>query len=130
MVVEKKRCSKCKVTKPASEFNRHSKRKDGLQNYCKGCSRAAWKRDYHQKDHYLNVIIKNRYGLSRREYEEMLASQGGGCGICGTTDRLVVDHDHESGRVRGILCTSCNVSLGRLNEDVGVLRRMIDYLEQ
>jgi len=59
-----------------------------------------------------------RYGISVQEYEELLDAQAGGCALCGGTHRsgrrLHVDHDHETGRVRGLLCYPCNQAVGRL----------------
>lgn len=62
---------------------------------------------------------KRLYGITVADYDRMLANQGGGCGICQTTEskgrgRFHVDHDHKTGKVRGILCHSCNTALGRV----------------
>ena len=58
--------------------------------------------------------IKSRFGVSEVEYMAMLESQGGVCAICGkkNTKRLAVDHDHNTGKVRGLLCGKCNTTLG------------------
>jgi len=55
--------------------------------------------------------LKSKYGITRTRYEELLETQGGGCAFCGRTRRLCVDHDHNTGRVRGILCTPCNFAI-------------------
>jgi hypothetical protein len=66
----------------------------------------------------------------------MLVAQGGGCAICGSTDTkgpgqfFAVDHCHETGAVRGLLCLCCNTALGQLGDDVDLLRRAIDYLNR
>lgn len=80
------------------------------------------------------------YGLTRAERAALEAAQGGVCAICGdgesafhqsgTKRRLCVDHDHHTGRVRGLLCNRCNIMLGRVNDDIEVLRRAIAYLER
>ena len=76
--------------------------------------------------------LKRKYGLSLDEYDAMLARQGGGCGICGRepSDRisLHVDHDHRTGRIRGLLCFVCNSSLGDL-DDPDLLRAALRYVE-
>jgi hypothetical protein len=61
--------------------------------------------------------LKRKYGLTLEEYDALLASQGGGCAICGNLDADNVDHDHETGRVRGILCWDCNIALGKFADD-------------
>lgn len=69
-------------------------------------------------------------GVTDAEYERLLAAQGGGCAICGATPksrRLHVDHDHKTGRVRGLLCHRCNRWLPNFTT-VEWLRRAADYL--
>jgi hypothetical protein len=61
----------------------------------------------------------------------MLYKQGGKCGICGSVSngkRLAIDHDHETGRVRGLLCQQCNTALGLFKDQVELLKKAIDYL--
>lgn len=74
--------------------------------------------------------LRSRYGITREDYERMLAAQDGKCVICGSTERLHLDHCHRSNQVRGILCRGCNMALGHVKEDVEILRRAIDYLEK
>ncbi len=73
------------------------------------------------------------YGLEPGQFDAMLAAQGGGCAIChepASSDGrgLHVDHDHETGRVRGLLCNSCNHGLGKFRDDPALLRAAIKYL--
>lgn len=67
-----------------------------------------------------NITLRKAYGITLEEYNRMLESQGGGCDICGKkpkpTRDLPVDHCHTTGEVRGILCDSCNMVLGRLGD--------------
>ena len=76
--------------------------------------------------------LKRKYGMTIEQYEAMLAVQGGGCFICGRPPRedisLHVDHDHATGKVRGILCFACNNALADFQEDLDLLRRAIGYL--
>ena len=76
--------------------------------------------------------LKRKYGITLDEYDAMLARQGGGCGICGSTPSgrisLHVDHDHGTGRIRGLLCFVCNSSLGEL-DDPDLLRAALRYVE-
>jgi len=77
--------------------------------------------------------LKRKYGITIEQYDELLAGQGGGCAICGREPRpdisLHLDHDHESGQLRGILCFRCNNALGDFDDDLGLLRAAIRYLE-
>ena len=72
--------------------------------------------------------LKRKYGLTLEDFDEMLASQGGGCAICGKPDPDNVDHDHVTGRVRGILCWNCNIAIGQLEDDSDRARAMAEYL--
>ena len=60
----------------------------------------------------------------------MLHRQNGVCAVCGVGGKLHVDHDHETGLVRGLLCGSCNRALGLLKDNVDSLKMAIDYLER
>ena len=74
-----------------------------------------------------------KYGLSETDYDELLESQHGVCAICGTGpngENLAVDHCHESGKVRGLLCQSCNTGLGRFRDNTDFLANAIEYLKQ
>lgn len=79
--------------------------------------------------------IKYRYGITREQYEALLEQQGHACAICKTPDEglwwgfFVVDHDHDTGVVRGLLCSPCNGLLGGARDRIDVLRSAITYLE-
>ena len=87
-----------------------------------------------QRDQHL----KRFYGISLVEYESMIEQQGGNCAICGEVleydkkirSKINVDHDHATGKVRGILCHYCNTALGKANDDPALLRKMAEYLEK
>jgi hypothetical protein len=76
---------------------------------------------------------RNKYGLTVGEYELMFAEQGGTCKICHGTGlknkRLSIDHDHKTGKVRGLLCHGCNVMIGLAKENPAHLHAAVDYLE-
>lgn len=78
--------------------------------------------------------LKRNYGITPEIYEEMLTAQGGGCAICHRPPRddisLHVDHDHETGAVRGLLCFRCNNSLGDLEDDRVLVVSAADYLDR
>ena len=83
-----------------------------------------------QRDGY----YRRTYGVSADEVDEMLADQNGRCAICGARpERLAsmhVDHDHERGHLRGLLCSSCNQGLGQFKDDPALLLRALVYLRQ
>lgn len=84
--------------------------------------------------------LKHKYGITLADYAAMLAAQGGGCAICGRHDpggrprtdgtiTMAVDHDHITGKLRGLLCRRCNVILGKSEDDVALLSKAIAYLQ-
>jgi hypothetical protein len=74
--------------------------------------------------------LKQKYGLSLAEYDTMMNEQNGGCAICGAnTNRLHVDHNHKTGKLRGLLCSNCNTSLGKFKDDVQILKKAITYIK-
>lgn len=76
--------------------------------------------------------LKSKFGISLEEYNGLLQRQGGACAICGVlpiSRSLAVDHDHATKRIRGLLCTKCNIALGYMNDDPEVLRKAASYLE-
>ena len=78
--------------------------------------------------------LKSRYGITLEEYEAMLTEQGGVCAICGLPEndrykrRLSVDHDHETGAIRGLLCHMCNTGLGKFTDSSELLTSAANYL--
>lgn len=142
VLVESKVCSRCRERKPADLFHtkRHGSR-DGLRPWCRSCSNE-YARNYRttnaQSLHGRH--IKSRYGISSEEYEAILDAQGGVCAVCrqpnsqfdqrvGRERKLHVDHDHETGAVRGLLCSRCNNALGSAGDDPERLRALAVYLE-
>ncbi|MGW5167330.1 endonuclease VII domain-containing protein [Streptomyces nodosus] len=112
-------CRSCGDVKPHSEWHRNATASDGLSTSCKVC-RAAKGRAGH---------LKRQYGMTEAERDEMIASQGGVCCVCLSAPATQVDHCHETGRVRGVLCFNCNSAIGKLGDDPGAARRVADYLE-
>jgi hypothetical protein len=125
-----KRCPDCGETKPLEEFPRNKNSKDGRHAYCKPCHNARGKetieRLHGTSRHY---HLKRRYGIGEDEFDELVRQQGGDCRICGRPDPEHVDHDHETGEVRGILCFNCNGGLGQFRDSIDALRAAAEYLE-
>jgi len=79
--------------------------------------------------------LRAQYGITDEDYDRMLLQQGGGCAICGVTPkrgerRFPVDHNHQTGRVRGILCRDCNLGIGRLKDDPELTEKATRYLRK
>lgn len=136
-----KACTRCKKDRPLDAFGLR-KRKSGtnVHSWCKSCCTAA-ARESHAKNPELNERrwhdshLRRRYGITLKQYEQLLVDQNGGCKLCGskvgrqgTQMRLCVDHDHKTGRVRGLLCGGCNGALGQFGDDEAGLLRALSYL--
>lgn len=132
-----KPCSVCKKVKHISEFYKRSDKPNLIRSSCKKCSYDNPRSSETRRAYKLKTL----YQIDKREYESMFAAQGGVCAICGQAEdgmanngnrrrHLSVDHDHENGKVRELLCGKCNVLLGKIGENVGFLQRMIDYLKK
>lgn len=89
------------------------------------------------KEQHRSYKLAKRYGLSMEQYFSLLDRCNGACEICGATlsrdgangtRRMAIDHDHNTGQVRGILCRACNTSVGVLGDDISGLKRALAYL--
>ena len=88
----------------------------------------------------LNYNLNNNYNLSKNAFEDLLRVQKHACAICkqaettkdrwGNVLRLSVDHNHETGKIRGLLCAACNHAIGFVKENVKTLKQAAEYLEQ
>lgn len=134
-----KKCSKCKQYKDLKEFNSGGGA-HGKHAYCKPCNnisrmesvRKNGQRD-RSKESSRNRSIKNKYGITTDQFAEMLVSQRGRCAICGGVEMsgpMNIDHCHETGRVRGLLCSKCNHLLGNARDDQEILNAAIVYLSK
>lgn len=139
-------CTVCELEKTLDQFDRTTRTIDGRREQCKSCRseyyqrhRATWSEEYKQKraDDKRYWRIQKKYGLTREQYEKMLLSQNSACAICLKPEggkyrekviHLSVDHDHNTGRVRGLLCRDCNTAIGKLREDTEAMNRAVIYL--
>ncbi len=131
-----RRCSKCGVSKDLGCFTVDRARTDGLKQWCRDCcayNNAQWaaaRRD-HRKSYRRRRTVA-AYGLTTDEHAQMLKSQGGVCALCKSTCRtgkaLAVDHDHATGKVRGLLCSSCNLGIGKLKDSPDIIAAALMYL--
>ena len=131
-----KTCSKCNETKQAIEFGKDSSKKDGLRSECKVCQnkREALRRT---KPKVINqrykASLKQKYGIDVEEYNRLFEAQKGCCKICNKHQtefkkKLSVDHNHTTGKVRGLLCDSCNRGLGFLQDSPNTVASALEYL--
>jgi hypothetical protein len=149
-------CKTCKVEKNLSEFYKYSRLKDQAYPHCKICTAiknkewyaankerhatmsASWykknktKANQKQQDwHY-----KSRYGVSYKKFLETAKAQNNQCAICSVDlvfdknckERAVLDHDHDTGENRGVLCNACNTGVGLLKDSAVVLTKAASYL--
>lgn len=150
-----KTCSKCKRSLSLDSFHRHALGAQGRRSNCRECTRE-YAKDWRKKNRDRNAALgkasyrkhrtarlewgwrwklKARYGMTAEEYGAMLVAQGGLCAICrrapsGRHKRLVIDHDHVTGRVRGLLCRACNSAIGYFMENVLVVEAAVAYLRR
>lgn len=147
-------CRRCQVLKPVDQFWKNRAKLSGLSQYCNTCSnlnrketrhRAAegktkfkrgsykhFSEDQHRVRAREQSLIKE-YNITIHEYNAMFNNQNGCCAICNTHQSslkrpLDVDHDHNTGKIRGLLCFKCNTGIGLLQEDPGILNKAIEYL--
>jgi hypothetical protein len=140
-----KRCPSCRQRFPIDCFLPSRKRSNGCYAYCIPCHRRRNRDSYHRvgkkrtTEQVRRVHFKHKYGITEREYFEMLRDQGGVCAICGREETMTkrgkvqllsVDHSHSTGRVRGLLCCLCNLAIGFTKDDTEILRKMIEYLKR
>ena len=151
-------CSKCKETKHWHKFSKDRRNSDGLQSQCKGCTSLCHKRrydskrsdilqakkDYHQDNKDSINAKKKEYrklnpgkirdsewrkkGIDPRQARQAFAKSNQ-CQICESTIRLVPDHSHDTGIVRGILCNKCNLGIGLFNDNPELLKNAVGYLQ-
>ena len=124
-------CTKCKTEYPSTleYFYKSKQYKCGLQSNCKNCCKERtlkWQKENPEKykkykkswrEKNRGWALKKKFGISLEEYNQMLEKQNHRCAICGRHEsefkrKLDVDHDHETGKNRGLLCNNCNTNLG------------------
>ena len=133
-------CRECGEIKPLDDFYSNKSNSDGKSPYCKPCEiarkrarRRATSPELKSKMHRRRNLKRN-YGITVEQFDEMYERQGGCCAICGTTEpggrgRFHVDHCHDSGKNRGLLCHHCNTALGLFKDNPELLQAAIEYLE-
>ena len=152
-------CYTCSKEKEDTEYHVDKTRKTGRKGSCKECLNSYNKSNYSlekgraknkrwrelnknkTKMFYRKWALKRQYGITLEEYDDMLKKQQGLCYLCGLPEtaskatkdgvkNLAVDHCHKTGKVRKLLCTKCNTAIGLLNDDIGLVKRLAQYLEE
>jgi hypothetical protein len=141
-------CTQCRVWKVLDLFKKGAGRY-GKDSVCKACrlkSNAEWERTpagkaskqrsvakYRASLTYRESVLRNTYGIGVDDWQRFFEAQGGMCAGCKTALERYrgthVDHCHASGRVRGLLCVSCNLVLGKVKDSPETLRRLALYIE-
>ncbi len=153
-----KRCPTCNQEKSLLDFTKNKRRRDGFDWQCRACCHVSYKKRYaatkeewkkqsqrwrSQNKQRIQEVQwrsekKRRYGITEDQWHLLLEEQDGQCPICRISLRKygrginvgVVDHDHETGSIRGLLCGHCNRALGLLNDSLEQLDRAISYLQK
>ena len=154
-----KLCGRCKITKCDEDFRKSCSSKDGMQYYCKSCQKsysqeryaknpqkykdqhAKWAVLYKKNNPQKNreVSLRSVFGITIEDYDRMFLEQNGVCLICkkpetviarGKIRNLSIDHDHITGKIRGLLCNGHNTGLGKFDDSVELLEEAIRYLKR
>ena len=136
-----KTCSACKEQLQIDSFGKLKETKDGLNRRCKDCMNAANKRTQAKNPEGFRTQrrtswLKINYGITPADYDKMEKDQEGKCGICESENMGTkrgywsVDHCHTSGKVRGLLCSTCNKAIGQLGDTKEALQKAVDYLNK
>lgn len=125
-----KHCNGCERDLSLSQFASHIRNKDGKQTQCKDCINKKTRRWWNRvgKQRYRGKRRGRALGLTYEQVQEMLAQANSKCACCGrVTTSLLLDHNHQTGCVRGLVCNSCNVGIGHIERD-GFLELAQAYL--
>lgn len=133
--METKVCTTCGVEKAVTDFHWHRKEKNIRRHACKVC-RSNEEKERQRTDQYkakrTEYLLNKHYGLTPEMYQQKLEDQGNVCAICGerccTGKRLAVDHNHNTGAVRALLCSRCNQGLGLFQDNPELLNKAAEYL--
>jgi hypothetical protein len=133
-----KSCPICGELKERSEFYKWKSRQDGLTAYCKICFNKKNKEWFKENPDKLPTLKEKRiysrnknFGISEKEYEQMLVEQNNKCAICKIQIgwEAAVDHCHNTDKIRGLLCRKCNLGLGAFKDNIETIRKAILYVK-
>lgn len=121
-------CGNCREILPRDKFFHRERSPSGLESYCKECKLSTTRDARLIYEHKKRL---NLFGLTDAQFDIMAKAQNHACAICRspqTAKRLAIDHCHETGKVRGLLCHKCNTALGKFNDDPQRVIRAAQYL--
>lgn len=128
-------CKECRTAKDRERYHSHP---DVIKE--RNLKRKDWRKEYYTSDKGIEVSrrahLKRKYNISLEEYQEMAEKQDGKCYICDKEEMnnknkvLCVDHDHDTGNVRGLLCGLCNSGIGHFKDNINLLEKAIKYLKE
>lgn len=128
-------CKECRNKKYREYYAAHPEKRKEKNDKQKDL-RKEYYSNPERKFAYRKRYIEREFGIKYEDYDKMLEEQHGVCAICGKPETkpnakyLAVDHNHETGEVRGLLCNNCNRALGLLKDNVDVLQNAINYLKK
>ncbi len=128
-------CKSCykKARNKEKEKQCYQENKDRIKKYQEQrkeiTAQKTKQRRIEDPDRFTDIRLRSWYGISKAQYDLMHSSQSGKCAICDNVRKLVVDHNHVTGNVRGLLCSKCNSGIGLLEDNISSLRKAIGYLE-
>lgn len=148
-------CTKCKKEQTDDCFYKDKTKKSGIHIVCKSCQKRnkqefiiknpdclikrrliskQWRDKNPERSKYLitKATLLSKYGISLEDYNLLLEKQNNCCAVCKdipTKQKLHVDHNHSTGKIRGLLCQACNVSIGKMKESPALLRALAEYIE-
>ena len=145
--INEKYCKSCDTWKSVVDFHLDKTHSDGMRTECKSCRRARVSQEQRLADiervkgykrktfrSRQNTHLKWAYGIDLAAYEALLHKQGGVCAICQKPEvkknatRLCIDHNHQTGEIRGLLCHKCNSAIGKLGDSPALVAAALRYL--
>lgn len=146
MAKKTKICSNCRRVFSLDRFQKNRTKADGLQEACRKCVNQRSKeyrkknrtrinesqRKYNHSERGWSARLKHAYGITLKKHKQIYLKQNGCCGICGKAvayNKIDTDHDHELGKIRGLLCRTCNMGLGYFEDNLKGVMRAVRYLQ-
>lgn len=128
-----RQCTKCGLEKDPREFHKKKRSRDGFSRTCKSCDYKVILKSRNKNPRtHTNYWLSQKYGITIEDFETLLKEQNSKCAICGVIPgyRLCVDHRHDTGKIRGLLCRTCNKAIGQLGDTPEGVLKAYKYLKE